>query len=60
MQALLAKNAKVYVAARSEEKAREAIEELKTETNNEGIFLKLDLNDLSSVKSAAQEFLRLA
>ncbi|KAF5314910.1 hypothetical protein D9619_006941 [Psilocybe cf. subviscida] len=57
MVALLAKNAKVYVAARSEEKAREAIEELKTETNNEGIFLKLDLNDLSSVKSAAQEFL---
>jgi retinol dehydrogenase-12 len=54
----LAKNAKVYVAARSEEKAREAIEELKRETDKKGIFLKLDLNDLNSVKDAAQEFLR--
>jgi len=45
------------MAARSEAKAREAIDELKKTTDNEGIFLKLDLNDLNSVRSAAQEFL---
>ncbi|KAF5315260.1 hypothetical protein D9619_006955 [Psilocybe cf. subviscida] len=55
-KALLAHNAKVYIAARSAEKAAQAIADLKTETNREAIFLKLDLGDLKSVKEAAQEF----
>ncbi|KDR82950.1 hypothetical protein GALMADRAFT_238644 [Galerina marginata CBS 339.88] len=56
-KALLTHNAKVYVAARSREKAEKAIEDLKTETGKEGIFLKLDLSDLKSVKASAEEFL---
>ncbi|KAF9013216.1 NAD(P)-binding protein [Cyathus striatus] len=55
-QALLLHNAKVYVAARSQEKAEEAIKELKEQTGKEGIFLKLDLADLASIKKAADEF----
>ncbi|TEB33119.1 NAD(P)-binding protein [Coprinellus micaceus] len=57
-KALLNHNAKVYFAARSQEKAEQAIQELKTETGKEGIFLKLDLGDLRSVKASAEEFLR--
>ncbi|KAH6912847.1 hypothetical protein BKA70DRAFT_1265218 [Coprinopsis sp. MPI-PUGE-AT-0042] len=57
-KALLKKNAKVYMAARSQEKAESTIQELKEETGKEGIFLKLDLADLKSVKSAAEEFSR--
>ncbi|KAF8885697.1 hypothetical protein CPB84DRAFT_125022 [Gymnopilus junonius] len=55
-KALLAHNAKVYFAARSQEKAEQAIKELKEQTGKEGIFLKLDLADLKSVKSASEEF----
>ncbi|PPQ73482.1 hypothetical protein CVT26_010184 [Gymnopilus dilepis] len=55
-KALLAHNAKVYLAARSQEKAEQAIKELKEQTGKEGIFLKLDLADLKSIKSAAEEF----
>ena len=58
VQALLAHNAKVYIAARSQGKAEEAIKELKEETGKEGIFLKLDLSDLKAVKAAAEEFHR--
>jgi NAD(P)-dependent dehydrogenase (short-subunit alcohol dehydrogenase family) len=55
---LLSKGAKVYIAARSEEKSQRAIEELKRETGNEAVFfLKLDLADLVSVKAAAEEFI---
>ncbi|KAG1743182.1 uncharacterized protein EDB91DRAFT_1236724 [Suillus paluster] len=57
VKALLAHNAKVYVAARSEEKADVAIKDLKGSTGKEAIFLKLDLGDLKSVKSAAEEYL---
>lgn len=57
-QALLAHNAKVYLAARNQEKTVKVIEELKVETGKQGIFLKLDLGDLESVKAAAEEFLR--
>ena len=57
VQALLAHNAKVYIATRNEQKSKAAIEELKALTKNEAIFLKLDLSDLVSVKQAAQEFL---
>ncbi|KDR82951.1 hypothetical protein GALMADRAFT_238648 [Galerina marginata CBS 339.88] len=56
-KALLAHNAKVYVAARSQEKAEKAIKDLKNDTGKEGIYLKMDLSDLKSVKAAAEEFL---
>ncbi|KAJ3501076.1 hypothetical protein NLJ89_g9504 [Agrocybe chaxingu] len=54
---LLQHNAKVYVAARSKDKAIEAIEDLKKQTGKEAIFLKLDLADLPSIKASAHEFL---
>ena len=54
---MLVKNAKVYVAARSEERAKAAIEDLKQTTGKEAIWLKLDLSSLQSVKAAAKEFL---
>jgi len=54
---LLAKNAKVYIAARSEDRAKAAIEDLKQTTGKEAIWLKLDLSSLKSVKAAAEEFL---
>ncbi|KAJ7288234.1 NAD(P)-binding protein [Mycena rebaudengoi] len=56
VKALLQHNAKVYIAARSPEKAKEAIKDLQTETGKEAHFLKLDLADLHSVKAAADEF----
>jgi NAD(P)-dependent dehydrogenase (short-subunit alcohol dehydrogenase family) len=56
-KALLAHNARVYVAARNQEKAEAAIEQLKTVTGVQALFLKLDLANLKSVKAAAEEFL---
>ncbi|KAH9940780.1 NAD(P)-binding protein [Epithele typhae] len=56
-KALLMHNAKVYLAARSKEKALNAITLLKEQTGKETIFLELDLSDLHSVKTAAEEFL---
>ncbi|KAI0046508.1 NAD-P-binding protein [Auriscalpium vulgare] len=54
---LLSRNAKVYLAARSEAKAHEAIAELKAHTGKEDVhFLRLDLADLTSVRRAAEEF----
>ena len=56
-QILLSKNARVYIAARNENRARKTIEELKEETGKQSIFfLKLDLADLPSVKAAVEEF----
>ncbi|KZP29938.1 NAD(P)-binding protein [Athelia psychrophila] len=55
-KALLEHNAKVYVAARSPDKAHKAIEQLKSVTGKQAHFLKLDLADLKSVKAAAAEF----
>ncbi|EIN12422.1 NAD(P)-binding protein [Punctularia strigosozonata HHB-11173 SS5] len=46
----------VYLAARSQTRAKEAIEELKRDTGHEAIFLKLDLGDLHSVQEAAEQF----
>lgn len=57
MQALLNHNAKVYIASRSKTKAEAAIEELKTATGREAIFLQLDLADLAAIRRAADEFL---
>ncbi|KAK0205288.1 NAD(P)-binding protein [Desarmillaria ectypa] len=57
VRVLLLHGAKVYLAARTEGKAREAIEDLKKETGAEAIFLPLDLADLVSVRRGAEEFL---
>lgn len=46
------------MASRSESKAEAAIQELKKTTGKEAIFLKVDLADLKSVKTAAEEFIR--
>ncbi len=52
-------NAKVYIAGRSETKARLAIEELKSLTGGkEALFLYLDLASLRSVREAATKFKR--
>lgn len=54
-------NAKVYMTARSLRKAEEAIQEIKAKTQREDLdisILKIDMLDLSSVKSAAEDFLR--
>lgn len=59
-QSLLAHNAKVYIGARSQAKAEEAIGKLRELTGKEALFLKLDLGDLKAVKAAAEEFLRYA
>ncbi|KAJ7612609.1 hypothetical protein FB45DRAFT_1009230 [Roridomyces roridus] len=56
---LLLKNAKVYLAARSPEKAAAAIKSLEEETNGkQAIFLQLDLGDLERVHTAADTFLK--
>ncbi|KZV62250.1 NAD-P-binding protein [Peniophora sp. CONT] len=57
VKALLQHDAKVYLAARSRERASKAIEELKADTGKEAIFLQLDLSDLASVRKSAGEFL---
>ncbi|KAJ7036978.1 NAD-P-binding protein [Mycena alexandri] len=54
---LLLKNAKVYLAARSPEKATAAIKRLEEETKKSAIFLQLDLADLPTVRRAAETFL---
>ncbi|KAJ7351283.1 NAD-P-binding protein [Mycena albidolilacea] len=54
---LLLKNAKVYLAARSPEKAAAAIKRLEQETKKSAIFLQLDLADLPSVRKATETFL---
>ncbi|KAK0433249.1 NAD(P)-binding protein [Armillaria borealis] len=56
VRALLRRNAKVYMAARTEMKARNAIRELLKDTGKEAIFLKLDLASLESVREAAADF----
>ncbi|SRR6266702_1771651 len=55
-QQLLSHNAKVYLAARSAQKANEAIAELKNETGKQAIFLQLDLSDIPAIRRSAQEF----
>lgn len=54
---LLSKGAKVYLAARSREKAEAAIAELKQSTGKDHIeFLHLDLADLNSIPGAGMDF----
>ncbi|KAG8688051.1 hypothetical protein FRC11_006168 [Ceratobasidium sp. 423] len=56
-KALLNKNAKVYLAARSKSRADEAVEWLKQETDGKvPIFLELDLANLSSIRKAVETF----
>ncbi|OJD14910.1 hypothetical protein AJ78_04795 [Emergomyces pasteurianus Ep9510] len=60
VQILFSKNAKVYAAARSEDKANNAIEEIRQANPNstgEITFLPLNLSDLSTIKSSADSFL---
>jgi NAD(P)-dependent dehydrogenase (short-subunit alcohol dehydrogenase family) len=58
---LYAKNAKVYVAARSEEKARNAMDSIKATvtgtTTGHLEYLHLDLADLTTIKPTVQNFL---
>lgn len=54
---LLVKNAKVYSASRSIEKAQIAADKMKKEVGKAPILIQLDLGNLSSVKKAATEFL---
>ncbi|KAJ7601459.1 hypothetical protein DFH06DRAFT_1352794 [Mycena polygramma] len=57
---VLLKGAKVYIAARSPEKATEAIKRLRSETKageDRVLFVKLDLADLHSVRAGAADFL---
>jgi NAD(P)-dependent dehydrogenase (short-subunit alcohol dehydrogenase family) len=58
-QILYSKNAKVYIAARSEEKANRAIAELRQawpKSTGDLVFLHLDLADFNQIKSAAKQF----
>lgn len=58
---LYSKNAKVYIACRSEEKATKAMARMrKAAPRSKGqlVFLSLDLADLTTVKTAAQNFLK--
>ena len=57
---LYQRNAKVYIAARSETKAYAAIDEIKREhpdSTGELVYLHLDLNDLTTIKASADKFL---
>lgn len=55
---LLAKGAKVYITSSSTEDGQRAVEELKQATGKELVFsIQLNLADLLSVKSAAEEFI---
>ncbi|KAF9468492.1 NAD(P)-binding protein [Collybia nuda] len=58
VKALLTHNAKVYLAARNEEKAQLAIDDIECQIGKKALFLRLNLADLLSVKAAAQEFMR--
>lgn len=53
---LLEKNAKVYLAARTEARAKVAIAELLVETGKEAIWLQLDLSSLQSIERTVAEF----
>lgn len=53
-------NAKIYVAARNEEKTKAVINEIQQANPNsvgELIFLRLQLDDLTTIKKTAEEFL---
>ncbi|KAF8581217.1 NAD(P)-binding protein [Ramaria rubella] len=53
---LAAKNAKVYMAARSQAKAEDAIRKIKSLTGKDVHFLQLDLADMNAIRESAAEF----
>jgi retinol dehydrogenase 12 len=57
-RALAGRGARLYLAVRSEERGRQAIEEISTQTGNRDLeLLSLDLGDLESVRRCAEAFL---
>lgn len=57
---LYAKSARVYIAARSEERAAKAIDDMKKavpDSKGSLVFMKLDLGDLRTIKTSADFFL---
>ena len=50
--------AKVYLTARTEEKGKAAIDELRLLTGKEAQFLKLDLSKFDSIEAAVKDFVR--
>lgn len=59
MKALLAKNAKVYIASHNQARVDAAIKELEEATSNKAFFIELNLASLNSVKAAAGAFQKL-
>ncbi|KAF7330985.1 NAD(P)-binding protein [Mycena venus] len=59
VKALLAKNAKVYIASHNRARVEAAMRELEQATGNKALFIELNLSSLSSVKAAAEAFQRL-
>lgn len=58
LRALAARDARVYIAVRSQERGRRAIEEIAGQTGNRNLeLLPLDLGDLDSVRACADSFL---
>ncbi|KAJ7595092.1 hypothetical protein C8J56DRAFT_1161565 [Mycena floridula] len=58
-KALLSRNAKVYIASRSRDKAAEAIISLAESTGKTAAgFLEMDLANLKSIKASVEDFLR--
>jgi dehydrogenase/reductase SDR family protein 13 len=58
VRALAARGARVYIAVRSQERGRRAIEEIGGQTGNRNLsLLSLDLGDLGSVRRCAEAFL---
>ncbi|MCJ1371479.1 hypothetical protein MMC20_002696 [Loxospora ochrophaea] len=60
VQILYSHNAKIYIAARVEDKAQQSITQIKAQfpkSKGELLFLHLDLGDLPAVKRSAEEFL---
>lgn len=56
-QALLLRNATVYIGARSVAKGEAAVKSLNEATENSKIFLlQMDLADLPTIKKAVEEF----
>jgi dehydrogenase/reductase SDR family protein 13 len=58
VRALAARGARLYIAVRSQERGRRAVEEVAGQTGNRNLsLLSLDLGDLDSVRRCAEEFL---
>jgi NAD(P)-dependent dehydrogenase (short-subunit alcohol dehydrogenase family) len=58
VRGLAARDARVYIAVRSQERGRRAIEEIAGQTGNQKLeLLSLDLGDLDSVRRCADAFL---